>query len=181
MTNLLRISEGDVPDWLRSILLSNGNEWDGFHYRQAIQPLIRYGLLQRLGGKWAGTTMHHLVQWRARKANQESDTPWARWTWLFIIAAVCQTNRDKGNTEFRRHVIAHLIGMGAFDVDSNHGIHLDKESMASLWAELAEVYYDEGRWKEAEELGVQVMETSRRVLGQEHPSTLTRIANLARM
>jgi tetratricopeptide (TPR) repeat protein len=35
------------------------------------------------------------------------------------------------------------------------------------------------RWKEAEELFVQVMETSLRVLGQEHPSTRTIMANLA--
>ena len=34
-------------------------------------------------------------------------------------------------------------------------------------------------WKEAEELDVQVMETSLRVLGAEHPDTLTSMANLA--
>jgi tetratricopeptide (TPR) repeat protein len=46
-------------------------------------------------------------------------------------------------------------------------------------ANLASTYRNQGRWKEAEELEVQVMETSSRVLGAEHPSTLTRIANLA--
>ncbi len=35
------------------------------------------------------------------------------------------------------------------------------------------------RWDPAEDLGVQVMETSSRVLGQEHPDTLTSMANLA--
>ncbi|KAF2022756.1 hypothetical protein EK21DRAFT_82486, partial [Setomelanomma holmii] len=34
-------------------------------------------------------------------------------------------------------------------------------------------------WKEAEELFVQVMETRKRVLGKEHPDTLTSMANLA--
>ncbi len=38
---------------------------------------------------------------------------------------------------------------------------------------------NQGRWKEAEELDVQVMETSRRVLGAEHPDTLTSMNNLA--
>jgi hypothetical protein len=38
---------------------------------------------------------------------------------------------------------------------------------------------NQGRWKEAEELNVQVMETRKRVLGQKHPSTLTSMANLA--
>ena len=44
---------------------------------------------------------------------------------------------------------------------------------------LASTYQNQGRWKEAEELEVQVMETCVRVLGQEHPNTLTSIYNLA--
>src|SRR2546423_15531309 len=46
-------------------------------------------------------------------------------------------------------------------------------------ANLASTYWNQGRWKEAEDLGVQVMETRKRVLGQEHPNTLTSMANLA--
>jgi hypothetical protein len=46
-------------------------------------------------------------------------------------------------------------------------------------ANLALTYRDQGRWKEAEELDVQVMETRKRVLGAEHPDTLTSMANLA--
>jgi hypothetical protein len=36
-----------------------------------------------------------------------------------------------------------------------------------------------GRWKEAEALGLGVMEVRKRVLGVEHPSTLTSMNNLA--
>ena len=46
-------------------------------------------------------------------------------------------------------------------------------------ANLASTYMNQGRWKEAEELGVQVMETRKRMLGEEHPSTLTSMHNLA--
>ena len=46
-------------------------------------------------------------------------------------------------------------------------------------ANLASTYRNQGRWKEAEELNVQVMETRKRVLGAEHPSTLSSMANLA--
>jgi hypothetical protein len=38
--------------------------------------------------------------------------------------------------------------------------------------------YSDGRYKEAEELQVQIMETKERVLGEEHPDTLTSMANL---
>jgi len=46
-------------------------------------------------------------------------------------------------------------------------------------ANLASTYRNQGWWKEAEELGVQVMETRERVLGEEHPSTLASMNNLA--
>ncbi|KAF2176927.1 hypothetical protein K469DRAFT_810815, partial [Zopfia rhizophila CBS 207.26] len=38
---------------------------------------------------------------------------------------------------------------------------------------------NQGRWKEAEELEVQVMETRKRLLGAEHPDTLTSMYSLA--
>jgi hypothetical protein len=44
---------------------------------------------------------------------------------------------------------------------------------------LASTYKNQGRWKEAEELNVQMMETRKRVLGQEHPDTLVNMNNLA--
>ena len=44
---------------------------------------------------------------------------------------------------------------------------------------LASTYRSQGRWKEAEELFVQVMETRKRALGQEHPDSLTSMGNLA--
>ncbi|PVH91024.1 hypothetical protein DM02DRAFT_722456 [Periconia macrospinosa] len=40
-------------------------------------------------------------------------------------------------------------------------------------------YHLRGRWDAAEELEVQVMETSKKKLGADHPSTLTSMANLA--
>ena len=52
-------------------------------------------------------------------------------------------------------------------------------STLTSMANLALTYRNQRRWKEAEELEVQVMETRKRVLGEEHPSTLTSMGNLA--
>jgi hypothetical protein len=52
-------------------------------------------------------------------------------------------------------------------------------STLTSMANLASTYRNQGRWKEAEELFVQVMETRKRVLGEEHPSTMTSMNNLA--
>jgi hypothetical protein len=46
-------------------------------------------------------------------------------------------------------------------------------------ANLASTFWNQGRWKEADELEVQVMETKKKVLGLKHSDTLTSIANLA--
>jgi len=52
-------------------------------------------------------------------------------------------------------------------------------STLSSMGNLASTYWNQGRWKEAEELEVRVMETRKRVLGEEHPDTLTSMNNLA--
>jgi hypothetical protein len=52
------------------------------------------------------------------------------------------------------------------------------DSLSSV-ASLASTYGNQGRWKEAEELEVQVLETRKRVLGAEHPDSLTSMHNLA--
>ena len=46
-------------------------------------------------------------------------------------------------------------------------------------ANLASTYWNQGCWKEAEELEIRVIEIRKRVLGEEHPNTLNSIANLA--
>jgi tetratricopeptide (TPR) repeat protein len=48
-----------------------------------------------------------------------------------------------------------------------------------LSAKVARYFWHQGRWPEAEELEVQVLETSKQMLGLEHPDTLTRMADLA--
>ena len=46
-------------------------------------------------------------------------------------------------------------------------------------ANLASTYQNQGRWNEAEQLAVQVMDMSKKLLGAEHPDTLKSMANLA--
>jgi len=50
----------------------------------------------------------------------------------------------------------------------------------ALIINLASTYRNQGRWKKAEELQVQVMQTLKEVFGQEHPETLACMGNLAR-
>ncbi|KAF2205730.1 hypothetical protein GQ43DRAFT_467879 [Delitschia confertaspora ATCC 74209] len=47
------------------------------------------------------------------------------------------------------------------------------------WSTIGAAYFYEGRWKDAEELDMRVMGIRKRVLGEEHPDTLTSMGNLA--
>ena len=49
----------------------------------------------------------------------------------------------------------------------------------SSMANLAVTYRNKGRWNEAEQLEVQVLEMRKKWLGAEHPDALTSIANFA--
>ena len=58
-------------------------------------------------------------------------------------------------------------------------IENNEENITRISGWLALVYMSQGRWNEAEKLGVEVLEKSRRILGMEHPGTIVAAANLA--
>jgi hypothetical protein len=76
-------------------------------------------------------------------------------------------------------VLQHEDSRGVQEEIRNSLLGAEHPSTLISMANLASTYRNQGRWKEAEELEVQVMETREKVLGVEHPSTLTSMANLA--
>jgi len=166
--------EQGLPDDIRQFLQADGSDWDDFVYRQTRDLLVRYSLVQPAGGEWRGVTMHSLVQWRAmqyRKAER-----WQRWYMLGVLAACTQVTEESHRPQFRRHLVVHVpdvstVSLGRLDVP--------EKMMDFVWRTVSSVYYDEGRWSEAEELEVQVVEMHKKKLGEDHPLTLTSMANLA--
>jgi tetratricopeptide (TPR) repeat protein len=164
----------ELPNWLKSLIKADGQEWDSFYYREAVKPLIRYSLLQRAGGEWPGVSMHSLVRWRATM--DEQDQRWDRLYLMFALAACHQLLQEAATPQFRRHMVTHLLDVGRQQLDD---MGISDEKKGFVWSILSKVYYTEGRWKEAEELEMQVTEVRKRVLGPEHPNTLTSMDNLA--
>ena len=90
--------------------------------------------------------------------------------------AVChQIFQEAGRPQFRRHMLAHILDTSQAFLEEKG---IKDKGKANVWGIISKVYRNEGRWKEAEELEVQVMETRKRVLGKEHPDTLTSMGNL---
>ena len=163
-----------LPTWIEAWIESNEDQWDSFYYRVARDLLIRYSLLQRADGEWPAVTMHSLVQWRAMKC--EKDRPWDVWHLIFIAAVCIQSNKESTKPHFRRHIIPQILKGSTLKMAARG---FDEKQKALIESNIGLVYYHEGRSKEAEELFKQVMRISKRVLGEEHPDTLTSIANLA--
>ncbi|KAH8696391.1 hypothetical protein BGW36DRAFT_462267 [Talaromyces proteolyticus] len=68
----------------------------------------------------------------------------------------------------------------AYELGESNGHYIHGEPGINLFmANLVSTFWNQGRWTEAEKLGVQVMEKMKMVLGDEHPDTLAIMANLA--
>ncbi|KAK4652120.1 hypothetical protein QC762_0099710 [Podospora pseudocomata] len=165
-------SEG-MPFELQQFLPLAGDKWDDFRYQQGCRLLLRYSLLQRVDGGWAGVTMHGLVRWRAMLSHRSR--PWRQWYMVFVLAA-CYQNIEEEQPEFRRHLVGHLP-----DIHGDDGQEREYflRYPSFIGETIGRIYYDEGRWEEAEKLQVQVMETRKTKLGADHPDTLTSMINLA--
>jgi tetratricopeptide (TPR) repeat protein len=164
-----------TPGWMQGLLgRGDDDKWDDFSYRASIKLLVRYGLVRLVAEPWKGITMHGLVRWRA-SVGMDREQYWR--LYLAFITTVCENiGEEADSVRFRRHVVVHLprkdelLG-GTEDVKA--------EGLWRMWTTIGNVLWKEGRWKEAEELQVKVMEARSRVVGEEHPDTLSAMANLA--
>src|SRR6266567_7440875 len=72
---------------------------------------------------------------------------------------------------YRQRLLQHII--------KARGVLKVEEISYLITSNIALVYQEQGKWKEAEALEVVVMEKSKHLLGEEHPDTLKSMANLA--
>jgi tetratricopeptide (TPR) repeat protein len=138
----------------------------------AIKVLDRYALVIRRPDESA-LDVHRLVHSVLRKRLQAEGRlqEWIRRTttqllWLF-------PNYDHSNRSRWRRLLPHAQYVLLHTEGDD-----DKERSDLAWKCYMALYSD-GQYKAAEELEVQVMETRKKVLGDEHADTLTSMANLA--
>lgn len=164
----------DMPTEFRQFFAVNGREWDSFPYRQTRDLLIRYHLLHRVEGDWAGVSMHSLVQWRAIRIEQSR--PWEWWYMAFILGACHQVQDNLHQPAFRRHLVAHIPDfVWVRDNGNGNGDSLSR----FIGITLSAVYFGESRLAEAEKILVQVIGRSAGKLPDNHPDMLKSVSNLA--
>ncbi|KAF1969506.1 kinesin light chain [Bimuria novae-zelandiae CBS 107.79] len=139
----------------------------------AIQILNSYGLVTRRPAESA-LDVHQLVHSALRGwlQKQERLDQWSQ----HAIARLLRVFPDNshGNRSKWRRLLPHARYAISHDVPKEE----EGDKIVLAW-KCAMVLLSDGRYHEGEKLFVQVMETSSRVLGEEHPDTLTSMANLA--
>ncbi|KAK2023087.1 hypothetical protein LX32DRAFT_628702 [Colletotrichum zoysiae] len=171
---------GEMPQEFKQFLSTKDGKWNSFYYRQGRDILVRYNLLHQVQveQKWPGVTMHKLVRWRAKQDDKGQSLHWGYYE-PFIFAA-CDVLNSEGPVEFRRHLLVHMQ-----DIDEDLSLYnenIKASGMGIKWhfkIILGNIYYDEGRLKEAEKLFLHAVELSNMLFGEEHHSTLLSINRLA--
>ena len=157
-------SLSDAKDFL-GLFLTSGT-WDTRKFLGIISDIRSYSLID-FDDKAEVCSIHPLVR------------DWIRVTMSHGVATRASTQCILGMSvtwksgsedySFRRTLLPHI------DAALQGGI----DTGPDLSARLGYIYSEGGRWKEAENLWLLVMETRKRVLGQEHPDSLRSMANLA--
>jgi len=154
--------------------LDREGTWDAFFFRRGIQVLLSFSLVKR-GAAGNVYSVHPLVHsWsrdRMSKPNYESMCHSA--SALLSCSIIFQfATKDY---VFRQTLVPHI------NANYQHAAEAGvvKPYNDDEYTTFGLVYHENGYWKEARELQVQVMETNLRVLGAEHPFTLTSMGNLA--
>ncbi|GJP87273.1 kinesin light chain [Aspergillus niger] len=83
-------------------------------------------------------------------------------------------SNDHRNRQAWREYLPHALSLIA-----EAGFQKEQEKYIDLIQNVCSCLTSDGRWKEAEELEVQVLELRKRVLGPEHPDTLASMSTLA--
>jgi tetratricopeptide (TPR) repeat protein len=141
--------------------------------REATKVLDKYALITRRPAESA-LDVHRLVH-RALRERLQVQGLLQHWT-SYTITQLLRVfpDDDHSNRSKWRRLLPHAQYTLLHSLTDD-----DDEERLDLARKCASALYNEGRYKEAEELQVQVMETNKKKLGADHPSTLTSMANLA--
>ena len=161
------VSPRDIPQSLLPPAQSQKKEMD------AIGTLSAYSFVTRRSAT-NSLDIHRLVHLATRNWLRREESL-AKWTAQAVtrLGEVFPDNDHENRSVWRLYLPhAQYVLESSFNED---GV---EEKSVLLW-KFGMCLYSDGRYNEAETPILQVMETRRRVLGPEHPDTLTSMANLA--
>ncbi|KAJ7814898.1 hypothetical protein B0H14DRAFT_3149270 [Mycena olivaceomarginata] len=158
----------EVTQFLSVLGKQDGN-WDSLVFHRVMGELESYSLIER-DEQNDSYRIHPLVHgWSVTTV--ETNRHLLQKSVLSMIGLSISEDFEDEDYKYRRKLLQHVTR----SLDS-----LNKEEICTFVAtRIALVYFEGGWWKDAEVFQVVVMEMNKHVLGEEHPDTLTSMANLA--
>lgn len=139
--------------------------------------------MARRKGRTDSFYIHPLVHlWARERLSNEDKQRKAEHAFVLLGQAVqTEYNRPSGQWKYEARVMAHV---GILQNTAVKYLQHEKRSVCErVWVNtqrwLVEALLHQGRWAEAEALGFRMLESCKRILGDEHPDTLDSMGNLA--
>ena len=158
------------------LALDKNGCWDEFIFGKGIAVLFSFSLMKRDKSSEM-LSVHPLVHCWSREQISKSEQQ--RMYDMGSIILCCAISRKLSSYDYglRRLIYPHI------KANESHGSQMDltKKYYDDKWNNFILVLEDIGDWKHAEQLGVQVLDVRKKLLGAEHPDTLVSMRNLARI
>jgi Tetratricopeptide repeat len=154
--------------------IDNDGHWDDFIFGQGMAVLLAFSLIKK-GQSAKIVSIHPLVHSWSREQMRKSEQQ-KMWQMGGIILSCAISQRSKSEDYAVRHLIFPHI-----KAHQSHGneMGLSEPYYDDKWFNFAFVMWENGDWKNAEQLEVQVMDMRKKLLGAEHLDTLSSMANIA--
>ena len=157
------------------LALDNDGHWDEFIFGQGIAVLLSFSLMKRDQSSEM-LSVHPLVHCWSREQISKSEQQ--RMYEIGSIILCCAISQGLSSYDYglRQLIFQHIMASESY----GNQIGLSKNYYDDKWENFIFVIRENGGWEHAEQLGVQVMDMRKKLLGAEHPDTLTSMENLAR-
>ena len=157
------------------LALGNDGHWDEFIYRQGIGVLLSFSLIKR-DQSLKMLSIHPLIHCWSRE--QMSKTEQQRIYEIGTIILSCAiswrlTSYDYG---LRQLIFSHVKANELYGTEMG----LTKQYYDDKWNNFRFVMEEMGDWNNAEQLTKQILSMRKKLLGANHPDTLTSMGSLAR-
>ena len=158
----------------RLLQVDKDGRWDPFYFRKGTRTLLSFALIKKAAMDNV-YSMHPLVHsWSHDSMAHEEQQAGSFFAHGLLSSSITFVFASE-DYAFRRTLVPHIKAVGRHDAVLSAPMGYSDERYTNYGL----VFYEAGYWKEAEQMQVQVSETQKRVLGEEHPDTLASMGNLA--
>ena len=154
--------------------LDNDGHWDEYIFGQGISVLLSFSLMKREQSN-ATFSIHPLVHYWSRERMTDSDQKKMCMMGSTILSCAVSWEFEMQDYKLRRIIFPHIKANMLYE----RQIGVIKQYYDDEWNNFALVLGENGDLNSAEQLEDRVLDMRKKLLGAEHPDTLTSMANLA--